>query len=47
MIERVFSEIAEQLARDFGAMEAMTICKLLYLLEPMLRPSAKVCVKAI
>ena len=38
MIESVLSQIAEQLAERFGAPQAMTINKLIYLLEALLPP---------
>jgi hypothetical protein len=38
MIERVFGEIAEQLTQRFRAAQAMTINKLIYLLEALLPP---------
>jgi hypothetical protein len=39
MIERAFGEIAEQLAQRFGAAQAMTINKFIYLLEALLSSS--------
>ena len=36
VIEGVLRKVAEEFAQGFGAPEAMTICKLLYLLEALL-----------
>ncbi|HWO37612.1 MAG TPA: hypothetical protein VNO32_53225 [Candidatus Acidoferrum sp.] len=36
MIKRVFSEIPEQFAQRFGAVQAMTFNKFIYLLEALL-----------
>src|SRR5215471_7921925 len=38
MIERMLSQVAEQLAQRFGAAQAMTINKPLYLLEALAPP---------
>ena len=35
MIERMFRQVAEQFAQRLGAVEAMTFCKFLYLLEAL------------